>query len=387
MRAGVVILGGGLAGQRCAETLRRSGYLGPIVMVCGEPHLPYDRPPLSKELLLDAGAEQALSFRPPGWYQQKSLQLLLGIAASGLDTDAKCVQLSDGSCLRYEQLLIATGARARGMALLDGYENVTSLRTREDAQRLRAALVPSARLLVIGAGFIGQEAASAAFAAGARTTIVEVAEAPLIGVLGSELGAWFTDLHRSHGAELLLGEQVVAAHGERRVDSVTLSGGSSVACDHVLLGVGVEPSLDWLSTPGLERSGVRTDVDGRTDVPDVYAAGDAAATFDPMLERHVLGNHWESAGRQGARAAKAMLGLEPGPPAVSSFWSELYGTRIHYLGHASLADELSFDGDSSSREFTATFTRDEEPVAVVLAGRSQMLPQARSLLSIARSYA
>jgi NADPH-dependent 2,4-dienoyl-CoA reductase/sulfur reductase-like enzyme len=390
MSEAIVIVGGGLAGQRCAETLRRCGHEQPIVMVCGESHRPYDRPPLSKGVLHARHAEETLSFRSADWYDAKGVELLLGVEARHLDHRARLVELSDGRSVPYGQLLIATGARPRGLPMFDGFENVTGLRTVEDARRLRTALVPGARLLVLGAGFIGQEVASAARTAGVHTTVVEAAAAPLGGLLGPELGAWFADLHRSHGVELLLGEQVTGVRREdppgeigdrRRVGSVTLASGRTVTCDHVVLGVGVEPSLDWLGASELDRTGVITDVDGRTGIQGVYAAGDAAACFDPLLEAHALGSHWESAGRQGSRVAKAMLGQDPGAPAVSSFWSDLYGTRVQYLGHASLADELTFDGDPGSRSFTATFTREGRPVAVLLAGRPQMLPQARALLA------
>jgi NADPH-dependent 2,4-dienoyl-CoA reductase/sulfur reductase-like enzyme len=264
---------------------------------------------------------------------------------------------------------------------------VSALRTREDAHRLRTALVPGARLLVIGAGFIGQEVASAACHAGACTTIVESAAAPLQSTLGHALGGWFADLHRSNGVELLLERRVVGVQGELQVRSVTLDDGRTVSCDHVLVGVGTEPELQWLSDSPLDSAGVRTDLEGRTELPDVYAAGDAAAAFDPLLDRHALGSHRESAGRQGSRAAKAMLGLDAGPPSVSSFWSDLYGTRIQYLGHASLADEVAFDGDPHSTDFTATFTRRQRPVAVLLVGRPRLLPQARELLGAATEMA
>lgn len=385
--SGAVIVGGGLAGQRCAETLRRSGYEGQIVMVCAEPHLPYDRPALSKEILLDAAPEDGLAFRSAGWYEQKGVRLRLGVSARALDERARHVQLSDGSSVAYDRLLIATGGRPRRLPILAGYANVSVLRTREDARALRAALAPGARLLVVGAGFIGQEVASAARRAGTHTTIVEAARAPLQSTLGSELGDWFAELHRSNGVDLLLERRIAGlcgiagVCGERLVRSVTLDDGSTLACDHVLVGVGTQPALDWLAGGPLDASGVRTDTDGRTELPDVFAAGDAAAAFDPVLERHVLGNHWESAGRQGARAAKAMLGLDPGPRGASSFWSDIYGTRIQYLGHASLADEVTFDGDPDARDFTAIFTRNERPVAALLVGRPQMLPQARELLA------
>jgi 3-phenylpropionate/trans-cinnamate dioxygenase ferredoxin reductase subunit len=377
----VVILGGGLAAQRCAETLRRSGHEGEIVIVCGERHRPYDRPPLSKDVLLDAGAEETLCLRPSAWYEEKAVQLRLGVAARLLNHRERRVELSDGSSLPYARLLIATGARPRRLGVFERFENVSTLRTLEDASWLRAALVPNARLLIIGAGFIGQEAASAARRAGAHATIVEADSAPLVGALGAELGAWFTDLNRSNGVELLLEDRVAAVSGARRVDGVTLASGRTLQCDHVLLGVGVQPNLDWLGGGPLQRTGVRTDVDGRSEIPDVYAAGDAAASFDPLLEAHVLGSHWETAARQGARVAKSMLGLDPGPPSVSSFWSDLYGTRVQYLGRASVGDELSLDGDPDARDFTATFTRQERPVAVLLAGRPQMLPRARAMLT------
>ena len=309
------------------------------------------------------------------------------VSAIGLDDREKTVRLSDGSDAAYDRLLIATGARPRRLSAFEGYANVSALRTREDAHGLRAALVPGARLLVIGAGFIGQEVASAACLASARTTIVEAASVPLQSTLGNRLGGWFADLHRSNGVELLLERRVVGIHGERHVESVTLEDGRTLPCDHVVVGVGVEPELRWLRDSPLDTAGVRTDIDGRTDLPCVYAAGDAAAAFDPLLERHVLGNHWESAGRQGSRAGKAMLGLDCGPPSVSSFWSDLYGTRIQYLGHASVADDVTFDGDPCSRDFTATFTRGERPVAVLLVGRPRLLPEARELLSAATEMA
>jgi NADPH-dependent 2,4-dienoyl-CoA reductase/sulfur reductase-like enzyme len=381
MTAGVVIAGGGLAGQRCAEALRRSAYEGPIAIVCGEPHRPYDRPPLSKEVLHDVAAEERLCFRPEAWYGEKAVELLLGIEAIGLDAQARRIALSDGASLPYEHLLIATGGRPRQLGALSGYENVSTLRTLEDSRALRAAMVAGDRLLVIGAGFIGQEAAAAACKVGMHTTIVEAAPAPLAALLGAELGGWFAELHRSSGVELLLSEQVEHVHGDGRVESVTLAGGRTIECDHVLVGVGIEPSVGWLRGSAFGEGIVRTDVDGRSEVPGVYAAGDAAALFDPLLGRHLLGSHWETAGRQGARAAKAMLGLDPGPAGVSSFWSDLYGTRVQYLGHAPLADGLSFDGDPRSRDFMATFTTAGRPVAVLLAGRPQMLPHARELLT------
>jgi NADPH-dependent 2,4-dienoyl-CoA reductase/sulfur reductase-like enzyme len=376
----IVILGGGLAGQRCAETLRRSGHEGEVVMVCGEPHRPYDRPPLSKDALLDADEQQDLYFRPAGWYEDRQVRLRLGVAARALDCDERTVLLSDGSRLSYDQLLIATGSRPRRLAQFEGYRNVTTLRTLEDAGRLRAAMRPGARLLVIGAGFVGQEVASAAVKRGVRTTIVEAAAAPLIGVLGAEVASWLAGLHAASGVQLYLEQHVSSVQGDAYVRSVTLSGGATVACDHVLLGVGVEPNLGWLRGTPLDIAGIPTDVNGCSEVPRVYAAGDAAAPFDPLVQEHVGSGHWESAGRQGARAAKAMLGIYPGPPAAASFWSDLHGVRLQYLGHAPEADAVVLEGSLDTGDFSAVFSRQHETVGVLLANRPYALPHARELL-------
>ncbi len=383
MSAAVVIAGGGLAGQRCAETLRRSGFDGPVVMVCAEEHPPYDRPPLSKAVLAGAAAEASIGFRDGDWYAEKAIDLRLGVAAAGLDPGARRLRLSDGATLDYEQLLIATGSRPRTLPLLDASRNVTTLRNLEDARRLRGVLEAGGRLAIVGAGFIGQEVASAARQAGVEVTMIEAEEFPLARVLGPALGPWFRDLHVEEGVELLLGAQLVAAEpaGGERLAALRLADGRVIACDHVVVGVGVVPALDWLEGSGLAPSGVPADADGRTEVPGVWAAGDAAATYDPALGRRVTGAHWESAGRQGARAAKAMLGLDPGRLTLSSFWSDLYGTRIQYLGQASLADDVTIDGDPASRDFTAIFTRAGRPVAALLVGRPGRLPEARALLS------
>jgi NADPH-dependent 2,4-dienoyl-CoA reductase/sulfur reductase-like enzyme len=358
MKEGIVIAGGGLAAQRCAETLRRSGYDGRLRMICGEPHAPYDRPPLSKAVL--AGAEDGLGFRPAAWYEEHDVELLLGRHAMALDCQRREVKLVGGDVLAYEQLLIATGSRPRRLALLDRFANVYTLRTLDDARALRAALAPGSRLVIVGAGFIGQEVAVAAARAGVQTTIVETADAPLQALLGTTVGGWFADLHRAHGVEVLVGAEIAAVHGGDRVEALTLRDGRHLGCDHVLVGIGVDPDIGWLDGSGL--------VLGRT--PGVFAAGDATG-----------GGHWETAARQGAAAARAMLGLAATRPAPSSFWSDLYDTRVHYLGHAPYADGVIVNGDPAAGDFTVTFTRAGAPVAVLLVGRPHELPNARALLT------
>ena len=381
MDDGVVIVGGGLAAQRCAEALRRGEYAGRLRIVCAEPHRPYDRPPLSKELLRVDAEVASSAFRPEEWYLERNIELLLGATAMALDPDAHRLELADGSTLSYEKLVIATGARPRMLPLFDGYSNVSTLRTLEDSNLLRQLLMQGSRLAVIGAGFIGQEVAAAARAAGVEVAVIELESLPLVGLLGPELGRWFAELHSGEGVELILGEVVSAISGKDRIESLTLSDGRSVACDHVLVGVGVISDVAWLEAVGLPATGVPTDASGRSELPDVLAAGDAAAVYDPFLARHIVSGHWEASSRQGMQVAGALLGREPAPAPLPSFWSDQYGTRIQYLGHAQLADEVTIEGDATARDFVAHYTRDGELVAAVVVGRPRAVGELRQRLN------
>jgi NADPH-dependent 2,4-dienoyl-CoA reductase/sulfur reductase-like enzyme len=374
---GIVIAGGGLAAQRCAETLRSPGHDGAIRIVCAERHPPYDRPPLSKELLTGALPPAAVALRPSAWYEQRRVDLLLGTRALAIDPVRRRLELERGAPLRYDALLIATGSRARTLPALEGYDNVRALRTLDDALALRSALAPGVRLAVVGAGFIGLEAASSALGLGAEVTIIEALDAPLAGVLGAGLGRWFAELHRSEGATVVLGARIDRVHGGRRVRALELADGRRIACDHVLVGVGVEPETQWLQRIGLNDGGVPVDPDGRTAVDDVYAAGDAALVYDPALARHMRTDHWEAAARQGAAAARAMLAIDSAPVPLPSFWSDQYGVRVQYVGRAGDADRIAIDGDLDARDFEALFTRAGVPVAALLVGRPRSLADAR----------
>lgn len=380
-RSGVVIIGGGLAGQRCAETLCRNGYDAPIRMVCAEPHRPYDRPPLSKQLLAGAASADPPAYRAAEWYRRESIELLLRVAATELLPTERRVVLSDGSALRYDRLLIATGSRPRQLALLAGYENVWSLRTLDDCRALRTVVGAGRRLVVVGGGFIGLEVAATTRGLGAEVTIIEAGPAPLAGVLGSKLGRWFTRLHEARGVRVLTDRSIERIHANGTIRALRLSTGEIVEADDVVVGIGVEPDIGWLAGSGLSTpAGIPVDPHGRTASAEVLAAGDAAATFDPRLGRHVPGSHWEAAARQGARAARAMLGLDPGDAPLTSFWTDQYGIRIQYLGHARLADAVVFDGNPTSASFTATFTRGGRAVGALLVGRPRALPAIRQLI-------
>ncbi|HSO98607.1 MAG TPA: FAD-dependent oxidoreductase [Solirubrobacteraceae bacterium] len=378
---GFVIAGGGLAGQRCAETLRRCGYTGAIRIACAESRRPYDRPPLSKDLLAGPQADASLPFKPVAWYEKQGVELLLGLSATALSVGERRVVLSDGSVLAYDRLLIATGSRPRVLPMLGGLRNVSLLRSLDDALALREVLRRRPRLAIVGAGFIGQEVAATARRLGVEVTMIEAAASPLIGVIGKKLGDWFACLHRSEGVEVITGVSIEEIEAGRQVRSLSLTDSRVVETDHVVLAIGAQPDVEWLHGSGLRaESGVPVDRHGATLAEDVFAAGDAAATFDPLTRRHIAGSHWEAAARQGARAAKLMLGLDPGPTPPTSFWTDQYGIRIQYVGSASQADACTIDGDLEERNFTAMFTRHQRAVAALLVGRPHALPAARKLI-------
>lgn len=364
----IVIAGAGLAAQRCCATLRRLGHDGPITLVGDEPLLPYDRPPLSKEWLAGTVDEAALLLRPASWYADHDIDLRLRARATALYVTAQRLRLAGGEELPYDRLLIATGARARTLPATERYANVGVLRSAADATALRAILRPGARLAIIGAGFIGLEAAATARALGAEVTLIDAAATPLEPIVGPRLGAWFAAVHREQGVRLVLGASVAGFEaGGERVRVVRLGNGERIECDAVLVGIGVSPATDWLAGSPLEGRGVAVDDAGASAVEHVFAAGDAAR-----------GAHWEAAGRQGAAAAHGMLGLAPPPAGTPSFWSDQYGTRVQLLGDPRGATELRIDGDPQQRDFTALYVRDAIVVAGLLAGRPRALPALRS---------
>jgi 3-phenylpropionate/trans-cinnamate dioxygenase ferredoxin reductase subunit len=382
---GVLIAGGGLAAQRCAETLRKRGFDAPVTIVCAEREAPYDRPPLSKDVAAGAADGEAVRFRDPGWYADNEVELLLGRRAGGLDPEARRLELEDGGSLRYDDLVIATGAAPRVLPILAGYENAFPLRTLADARRLRSELRPGSRLAIVGAGFIGQEVAATARGEGVEVTIIEALELPLEGILGADVGRWIVDTHRDEGVRVLTGAMLEGAGGNGRVEELRLANGEKLDCDAVVVGVGVAPAAAWVEGSGLDPAGIETDAAGRTGLPHVYAAGDVSRPFDPRLFDHVRTEHWDAASRQGVAVATAILGEQPRPPALPSFWSDQYGMRIQYVGHAEFADEARVCGDPHERDFHVLYQRAGRPVAALTVDRPRELAAMRRLIESADS--
>jgi NADPH-dependent 2,4-dienoyl-CoA reductase/sulfur reductase-like enzyme len=348
-----------------------------VRIACAEPDPPYDRPPLSKELLAGTVGEDSVAYRPSWWYEEKEIELLLGARAAALEPETRTVGLERGGELRYQKLLIATGSAARRLPFLGGYENVHALRSLADARMLRSELAPGARLAVVGAGFIGQEVAATARRLGVEVTMIEALGTPLEPILGSEVGGWFAELHLSEGVRVMTGAMLEGARGNGRIEELVLESGERIACDAVVVGVGTVPATGWLSGSGLDEAGVRTDTSGRTTVPGVFAAGDASVPFDPRFGAHARTEHWDAAAWQGAAVARAMLGQYPGTPPLPSFWSDQYGLRIQYVGHAHRADAVIVEGDPDERDFEALFTRDGVPVAGLAIERPRAIPALR----------
>jgi len=345
--SGFVVVGGGLAGAKTVEALRAEGYDGPLTLVGGETHLPYDRPALSKEHLLEGQPLEKFTTLTREWYAEHDVELWLGRRATALDPAGHTVTLDDGTELGYAKLALATGARPRLIDLPGATAaGVHVLRTIEDSDVLRDAFHPGARIAVIGAGWIGLEAAAAARAADARVTVLEMAQQPLERVLGSRIGEAYAAMHRAHGVDLRLGVQVAAIRADGdRATGVELADGSVVDADLVLVGVGAVPNLELATGAGLATgSGVLVDAALRTSDPDIVAVGDIAEQDHPTYGR-IRVEHWANALNQPAVAARTMLGREASYERVPYFYTDQYDLGMEYRGLAPDPDHVVVRGD------------------------------------------
>jgi NADPH-dependent 2,4-dienoyl-CoA reductase/sulfur reductase-like enzyme len=371
----LVIVGACLAGLRAAEAARKVGFAGEVTLVGAERHLPYDRPPLSKEFLQpSAGHPDATTYREETKLRDElGIDLRLSTTATGLDTAAKTVTLSGehGGALGYTTLVIATGAAPRTLPGADGLPGVHTLRTVDDSLAIRGALERGARTVVVGAGFIGSEMASAARLRNLPVTVVEMAETPLTGAVGPRLGEVLCALHRKNGTDLRLGVGVQSIDGRDGVEGVTLSDGTRIPAEMVVLGTGAAPATGWLrdsAVPLDERDGgVLADANLYTGVPGVYAAGDVVHWHNPVFDEMMRLEHWTSAAEQGARAAKNAVAPEAAVPyeTVPYFWSDLYGHRIQLVGVPD-ADELRVvEGQVDDDTFVACYRKGDRVVGTV----------------------
>ncbi|MEV1079957.1 FAD-dependent oxidoreductase [Streptomyces sp. NPDC050211] len=380
----VAVVGASLAGLSAARSLRKQGYDGRLVVIGDETHRPYDRPPLSKEFLAGALGEADLALETDG--EDLRADWLLGARATGLDRAERAVRLADGREVRADGIVIATGAAARTLPGSEGLAGVHALRTLDDARALRDELALGGRLVVIGGGFIGAEVASTAYALGLDVTVVEVAPTPLAGPLGETMGRVVSALHADHGVRLLCGVGVKGLSGETRVDAVLLEDGRSVPADIVVVGVGARPCVEWLEGSGVELdNGVKCGADGRTSLAGVVAVGDCANWYDPRLGAHRRVEHWTGARERPDAAVAALLAggaLEPGVPRPPYFWSDQYGVKIQFAGHAGVSDSVTVEvGAVDDRNVLAVYRRAGVPVAVLGMNQPRLFMRWRKQLS------
>ncbi|MDI6858569.1 MAG: FAD-dependent oxidoreductase [Dehalococcoidia bacterium] len=352
-----VIVGANLTGGTAAETLRSEGFDGRIVLVGAEPDPPYERPPLSKDYLRRESPREHVFLQGAQYYREHEIDLRLGERAVSLDPGERRVELESGELVRYDRLLIATGADLRRLYVPGiGLEGVRYLRTLRDADALGDELQKRPRVLVVGAGFIGSEVAASARVLGCEVTMIEIAPVPLVRALGEEMGSIYAAIHRDHGVDVRTGMGVAEFRGARRLEAAVTTTGDVISCDIAVIGVGVASAVGWLEDSGVAlENGVLTDELGRTNLPDVYAAGDVANWWHPVWRERLRLEHYDNALNQGAAVARNMLGAAEAYAPVPYFWSDQYELSLQYVGFASRWDSVVFRGDPATRSFSAFY--------------------------------
>jgi 3-phenylpropionate/trans-cinnamate dioxygenase ferredoxin reductase component len=353
-----VIVWASLAGAKAAQALREEGFSGPVMLIGDETERPYERPPLSKEYLLGKAERKKIYVHPESWYADNDVELRLGVRVTAIDPAAHEVALADGSRVGYARLLLTTGASPNRLAVPGAdHDDVLYLRQVGDSDRIKSVFQTASRIAVIGAGWIGLETAAAARLAGVEVTILETAGLPLLRVLGPEVAQVFASLHRAHGVDLRFGVQVseiTSAGG--LVRGVRLADGGHVEADAVIVGIGASPNSRLAEAAGLETgNGIVVDAGLRSSDPDIYAAGDVANAYHPLLGQHIRVEHWANALHQPAAAARAMLRQDVNYDRVPYFYTDQYDLGMEYSGYVEPDgyDQVVFRGDVEQREFIA----------------------------------
>jgi 3-phenylpropionate/trans-cinnamate dioxygenase ferredoxin reductase component len=356
-----VIVGGGLTAAKAAEALREAGYDGQLVVYGAERHLPYERPPLSKDHLLGNAELDSAVVHPSDWYDEHEVDLRLGTHVDAIDLAGHRVT-AGGEDQAYDRLLIATGSSPRHLPMADqSGAPVAYLRTMEDSERIRSSFTEGGRIAIVGGGWIGLEVASAARNAGTEVTVLETLELPLLRVLGPEVAEVFAGLHRDHGVDLRVNAKVagIEKSGDRAL--VHLGDGSIIDADLVLIGVGVTPNVELAEAAGLKTdNGIVVDEHLRSSDPDVFAAGDVASAQHPLLGRHIRVEHWDNAIGQGTLAGRNMAGNDEAYDRQPYFFTDQYDLGMEYVGHVGPDgyDEVVLRGDTTdTRVFTAFWTK------------------------------
>ncbi len=383
-----IIIGAGHAGGRAAQAMRQAGFEGRIVLIGEEAYPPYERPPLSKELLYgDDGMEKA-QIHDPGWYDEHKVELRLNARATAIDPAAHTVTLADGETLRYDKLLLTTGARVRRLPIpgadLDG---VFYVRDFNDTQALRARLKPGTKAVVIGGGFIGLETAASALARGATVTVLEAADRLMGRSIAPEVAAWFADMHRDRGIDLRLGAAITAIEGDGKVERVVMGDGSAIDADVVVIGIGIIPNTELAEAAGLAiDNGVVVDAHGRTSDPDIYAAGDVANQPNAFTGRRLRLESYQNAQDQAQAAARNMCGGDEVYEDSLWVWSDQHDVNLQMTGVADGYDELVWRGDVAGGVFTVFYMKDGRVVAVNTVNNGREMRPCQRLMQSGKQF-
>ena len=386
----VAVVGASLAGLRAVEALRRDGYEGRLVWIGDEPHHPYDRPPLSKELLAGGVEPDGIALRRLP-YEDLAIDWRLGRRAIALDAPAREITLDDGEHLRMDGIIVATGASPRVLPDVAPLDGVFTLRTLDDALAIRSAVETSARVVVVGAGFIGAEVAATCRTRGLQVTLLEALPVPLVRGLGPVMGDACGDLHRDHGVDLRTSTAVAGIEGEGRVERVRLVDGSAIDADVLIVGVGVAPNTAWLEGSGLTiDNGVVCD-ETCLAAPGIVAAGDVARWPNPLFDGELMRlEHWTNASEMGVAAARRLLAGDVGEPfaPVPFFWSDQYDVKLQFVGRSGADDELAVvHGSVEERRFVALYGRAGRLIGALGFSRPRQLMQYRRMIAERATFA
>ncbi|MGH7425059.1 MAG: NAD(P)/FAD-dependent oxidoreductase, partial [Candidatus Methylomirabilales bacterium] len=358
MTGTLVIVGAGVCGGAAVQTLRNEGFDGRIVLVGDEPHLPYERPPLSKEYLQGKQERDALPLLDDSWYEDQAVEAKLGVRVASIDARDRTVRLEGGEEIKADAVLLATGGRPRKLDV-DPSERILYLRTVEDSDRIRARLGSDAKLVVVGAGFIGAEVAASARTLGTEVTVIEMFAVPLMRALGEEMGRVYEAIHRDHGIDLRLGSGVESI--KETADGVVVRNdrGELVEGEAAVVGIAIAPNIDLAEAAGLKtENGIVVDEYCQTSAEGIYAAGDVANHFHPIFGQRMRVEHFDNALKQGAAAARNMLGRQEVYDDPHWFWSDQYDHNLQYAGFAAEWDEIVVRGSIDERDFTAFYLKE-----------------------------
>ena len=381
-----VILGASLAGATAAITLREEGADGDVILIGAEPQPPYERPPLSKAYLRGEVPFDKALVRPAAFYAEHGIQTMFGTRATRIDPSARVVELEDHRRVSFDALLIATGGRNRTVSIpgvdLDG---IYSLRTVQDADRIRAEMIAGRRAVVVGMGFIGSEVAASLRQKGLDVVVIDPSKTPLFRVLGEGVGQTIAKLHRDHGVRMIFEDTVAAFEGTRRVGCVVTKAGLRLECDFAVVGIGIEPAVEALADSGIHvDNGVVVDEYCQTNVSGIYAAGDVANHYHPVFDRRIRVEHWQNAIKQGAAAARNMLGRRIAYDEIHWFWSDQYDANLQYAGFHTQWEQLIVRGRLESASYLACYVNAGRIDAAVGLNRAKELRRIMPLIKARR---